>query len=68
VKKTLLLLDTTVLPSQLHAASGVKLLANLAIREFRRGVMVVRNLKAIQMNDDMIAANRHPKIAPFAWL
>jgi len=47
---------------------AVNLQANHAIREFRRGVMVVRNLKAIQMNDDMIAANRHPKIVPFAWL
>src|SRR6266849_4038418 len=64
----LLLPDVNVLPSHLHAAASVDLQTNHAIGEFRRGVIVIRNLKAIQMNYDVIAANRGLKVIPLAWL
>src|SRR6266851_6746967 len=57
----LLLLDVNVLPSHLNAAASVNLQADHAVGEFRRGVIVIRNLNAIQMNYDVIAAEPRPQ-------
>ena len=49
----LVLLDENILPPHLHATSGVNLQTYNAVGELRGGVIIIDNLHAIEMSNDV---------------